>query len=480
MNLRLTAVLGCAAALGLTTAASADPTITEFPLPDGTTPQDIVLGPDGNLWFAEQGASKVGRVIPSDPPQIDHFPISGLTSPQNIAVGPDGYVYVNGTVNGAGGIGKILPSNPATTDSEGGFGLTDPRGIAPGPDGNLWLGSGVGDIVRVKPSDLTEVGNNITTALNIRNLTHGPDGNMWVTDFGGTIGKVSAAGAFNAGDTIDVPAGTTWDILSGPGGMLWYSSPDSNVVGSLTTAGVAKEYPVTAAGDQFGLTVGADGNLWVAQAVANSIGRLTPSGVFTEFTGVTAGGRPEYIAAGPGNTLWFTEKNGNRIGRVTGIVEDTVTPPPPPPPPPPPTDTVAPDVSSLALTATRFRLGRSLPSVAAVGTGTRIRFTTSEAGTARITFKRVLPGRRVGRTCRRPTRLNRSRPRCTRLLTVRRGVTLPVAAGTRRIRFAGRLSRRRSLAPGAYRLTLRVTDAAGNVSTPDRARFRLDPPRPRR
>ena len=462
--------------LGLCTPASAAPTITEFPLPEGTVPQDIVLGPDGNLWFAEQGSSKVGRVIPTDPPQIEHFTITGLTQPGNIAVGPDGYIYVNGSVNGAGGIGKILPSNPATTDSHGGYNLTAPRGIAPGPDGNMWLGGG-GDVVRVKPSDLTEVGDNITTNLNIRNLTQGPDGNMWVTDFGGTIGKVSAAGVFNPADTIDVPAGSTWDILSGPGGMLWYSSPDSNVVGSLTTGGVATEYPVTANGDQFGLTVGGDGNLWVAQAVANSIGRVTPAGVFTEITGVTAGGRPEYIAAGPANTLWFTEKDGNRIGRITGIVENTILPPPPPPPP---GDNLAPDVSSLTLSARRFRLGRSLPRAAAVGTGTRIRFTVSEAATARVTFKRVLPGRKVGRTCRRPTARNRTRRRCTRLLSVRGAVKLPVAAGAREIRFAGRLSRRRSLAPGAYRLALTATDAAGNVSTPRRARFRLLPPRQRR
>ena len=63
---------------------------------------------------------------------------------------------------------------------------------------------------------------------------------------------------------------------------------------------------------------------------------------------------------------------------------------------------------------------------------------------------------------------------------MRGAVTLPVAAGAREIRFAGRLSRRRSLAPGAYRLALTATDAAGNVSTPDRARFRLLPLRQRR
>jgi hypothetical protein len=76
-----------------------------------------------------------------------------------------------------------------------------------------------------------------------------------------------------------------------------------------------------------------------------------------------------------------------------------------------------------------------------------------------------------------PTLRNRSRPRCTRLVAVRGSVSRPVQAGSRRIRFAGRLSRRQSLKPGRYRMTLTARDAAGNVSSPDRVRFRLLPRR---
>ena len=140
---------------------------------------------------------------------------------------------------------------------------------------------------------------------------------------------------------------------------------------------------------------------------------------------------------------------------------------------PPPPDTTAPDVTGLRLTRTRFRLGGALPKVAAVRTGTSIRFTISEAATARLRFRRLAPGRLVGGRCVKPTRLNRSRRRCTRILPVRGSVSLPVQAGARRIRFAGRMSKRRSLKPGRYRLILTAADAAGNVSTPDRARFRL-------
>jgi hypothetical protein len=177
----------------------------------------------------------------------------------------------------------------------------------------------------------------------------------------------------------------------------------------------------------------------------------------------------------------FVQQSGNdaTTNRVVAAVVDL-----PGPPgggnPPPPDDVTAPDVTGLALSRTRFRLGSALPSVAAVKTGTVIRFTISEAATVTLRFRRVLPGRRVGGKCRKPTRLNRSRRRCTRLVLVRRPVSRAVQSGARRIRFAGRLTRRQRLKPGRYRMTLAAKDAAGNVSKPDRARFKLLPARKRR
>jgi streptogramin lyase len=48
--------------------AAAAPTVQEFPLTDaGSQPQDLVLGPDGNIWFAERGISKIGRISASNP-----------------------------------------------------------------------------------------------------------------------------------------------------------------------------------------------------------------------------------------------------------------------------------------------------------------------------------------------------------------------------------------------------------------------------
>ena len=59
----LTAIVACVGLLSLSTAPAwaAAGTVTEFPVPSGS-PVGITAGPDGNLWFTEQIANKIGRI----------------------------------------------------------------------------------------------------------------------------------------------------------------------------------------------------------------------------------------------------------------------------------------------------------------------------------------------------------------------------------------------------------------------------------
>jgi virginiamycin B lyase len=430
--------------LAVAAPAAAAPTVTEHGagLTANAGLADIVLGPDGKLWFAEKNINKIGRVTPGDPPLIEEFPLpADFTSPFNITVGPDGNIWATAQGPTNGGVVRMNPANPADTQGKDQFGLgTAAAGIAAGPDGKIWLGSQGGLVVRIDPATLIEEAtSDFATGFNIRNLAPGPDGNVWVTDFGGRIARITPAGTITPFDT---PGDGAWDIVTGPDGNLWYTAPEGNdsYVGRITPGGVAgPQYPTTDAGDQLGITVGPDGALWFAQAVANDIGRVTLDGNFTQVGGLTAAARPEYISPGPANTLWFTEKDGNRIGRITGIVD---TPPPPPPPPPP--DTAAPDVTGFRMTRRVFRLG---------GLGTVIRWSQSEAATNTIVFDRRVNGRwrRVPR----------------------RRMRFQSTAGNHRLRFRGRVSLKKPLKPGRYRMTMTARDAAGNVSAPDRVRFRL-------
>jgi len=71
-----------------------------------------------------------------------------------------------------------------------------------------------------------------------------------------------------------------------------------------------------------------------------------------------------------------------------------------------------------------------------------------------------------------PTRRNRRARACTRYVSVRGGVTKAFAAGSRAVRFTGRMNNKR-LKVGRYRLRLRATDAAGNSSRTVYKQFRI-------
>src|SRR5262245_47706049 len=65
--------------------------ITEFPIPAAdSNPFGIARGPDGNLWFTESLAGRIGRITPAG--VITEF-FAGITpgsQPAEITAGPDG------------------------------------------------------------------------------------------------------------------------------------------------------------------------------------------------------------------------------------------------------------------------------------------------------------------------------------------------------------------------------------------------------
>ncbi len=427
--------------------ATAAPTVQEFSLATAAAqPQDIVLGPDGNIWFTERGANKLGRIAPSAAPGTvpDEFPTTG-SSPDIITVGPGGKLWYPE----AGGIGIMTPgpAPSAGTIPATGLGLGQARGIAVGPDGNVWVSDATNNqVIIVSPAGTKVDAVSLPAGFNARNIAKGADGNMWVADFTAMTGRIARITVSGTTRTLDPPNGfptpggvNVMDVIAGKDGNLWYTA-QGTTVGRMTPAGVATNF--TSQGvDPFGITLGPDGAVWFAEFQGNAIGRVGYNGATSHVTGLTAGGGPRYATGGPGATVWFTEDTGNRVGRISGIPLPSANPPPPA------TDTVRPRVTEFSLSRRRFRLG---------GRGTRIRFTLSEDATVTIRF-----ARRVNGHWRR----------------VRRKLRFESTAGAHSRRFRGRFDRKHALRPGRYRMTLRARDAAGNVSAAHRARFRLLPRR---
>ncbi|MEA2235253.1 MAG: virginiamycin lyase [Solirubrobacteraceae bacterium] len=95
-------------------------TISEFPVTTAFSgPDKITAGPDGNLWFTEMVANKIGRVTTAG--VVTEFPVTTASSgPIGITAGPDGNLWFTEMV--AGKVGRITTAGvvtefPVTTES---------------------------------------------------------------------------------------------------------------------------------------------------------------------------------------------------------------------------------------------------------------------------------------------------------------------------------------------------------------------------
>ncbi|HZU36304.1 MAG TPA: hypothetical protein VFA18_10365, partial [Gemmataceae bacterium] len=93
-----------ASKIGMSTPAGS---MTEFALPAGSQPVSIVKGPDGNLWFTEEGTNKIGRMTTAG--VLAEFTVpTAASQPYGIAVGSDGNLWF--TELSGNKIGKITPT----------------------------------------------------------------------------------------------------------------------------------------------------------------------------------------------------------------------------------------------------------------------------------------------------------------------------------------------------------------------------------
>jgi streptogramin lyase len=312
-----TAMLAMEIVLVTGTPAFAAPPITEYPIPTANSNPDVITaGPDGNLWFTELSANKIGRITPQG--LITEFTIPTANSqPFGITAGPDGNVWFTeiagnriGRISPTGVIVEYLIPTPGAS----------PVGITLGPDGNLWFTEyGAKRVGKITPGGvITEYVVSTSCCSHPGNIAAGPDGNLWFTDQL-TIGQLTPDGVVI--HSFGVHSGLS-EIIAGPDGNLWFTwfylaAPGEGCnegVGKLSTSGNRTEYQIFAdCATSPRITAGPDGNLWVTAA---NIRRVTPSGIITAYP-VSTSTAPIGITTGPDGNIWFTEFDGNNIGKFS-------------------------------------------------------------------------------------------------------------------------------------------------------------------
>ena len=187
--------------------------ITEYPTTnlDLSSTDNMMKGSDGDVWFIaadSDGNSEIARVTIAG--KVTAFPLSA--SPNDLTIGPDGNVWLasSGEIDKVSADGTVQSFTIPTGD--------DASAITTGPDGALWFAlDGNNQIGRMTTAgtfseySLPEPGTTDGSTVSIGALTTGPDGNLWFTDDSTPqVGLINFSGQLLAGgDAATVTAGTT-------------------------------------------------------------------------------------------------------------------------------------------------------------------------------------------------------------------------------------------------------------------------------
>lgn len=299
------------ATIGVTYSGDICGVFTGFPIPTATGhPEGIAAGSDGNLWFTEILANKVGRITTTG--SITEFPIAMADSvPRDIVSGPGGMWFAQPGINY---IARITTSGVISEfyvyTGSAASNLTG--GIALGPDGNLWftkfsaVSTMIGGVVTDYPA---------TTGSAPETIVVGPDKNLWFNEFNPPrqVAKVTTGGAVTE---YPIPAGgAPVGIASGPDGAIWFSDYNADISRVTTSAVFTSLYPVSSAGGvDRAIITGPDGALWFADSPA--IGRITTAGIVTYYAFPPGIGAAFRLAVGPDGAIWFTDCVAGKIDRL--------------------------------------------------------------------------------------------------------------------------------------------------------------------
>lgn len=130
-------------------------------------------------------------------------------------------------------------------------------------------------------------------------------------------------------------------------------------------------------------------------------------------------------------------------------------------------DITPPALSGAKLSSSKYTLG-------AKKQGFNFKLTSDKAGTATITFTKSAKGKKNGKNCAKPSKKLAKKKNCTRWVTVKGSLSLPVVAGANSLKFNGKVGKRK-LGAGTYRATVVVTSATGYQSNPVTKTFKVLP-----
>jgi streptogramin lyase len=279
----------------------------------------IAVGPDGNLWVAEQYAGSVAKVSPTGA-VLKHIPVVG--SPLDVAAGPGNTVWV--TVQGpdkvvkidtvAGAVQQDIPTSPASACA--------PAAIVDGGDGRMYVSlpcGGSSKITSIAAStgvlDSGQTGRGEVFDLAVSG------GKLFAPDYGGDVVRRMALGtALTVESTVATDVGAAPEGIAVVGSMAYVSYNGSGRIGRFPVAqngGTAPALPgsppLTA---PFGVAPNQFGGVLVANKDSGNLAQVDAEGHVTLLTTLPQGAEPFSAVTTASGDIWVTDQVAARIFRV--------------------------------------------------------------------------------------------------------------------------------------------------------------------
>ncbi len=243
-----------------------------------SAPYICVEGPDGNLWFCESGAAKIGCFDPRSATFTEFsLPTPGAT-PIGIALGGDGNLWF--AQKKANKIGRMSPGG-ALAEFAVPTANAGPDAIGLGPDGNIWFSeTDVSQIGRITPDGkITEFKTGISPGSKPLSIVV-RDGALWFSEAAGN--RVAPHHRRRRRHRIRHSRHTTrsrapWSPIPTATSGLSKPAPMRSAASAATTHS-ANSCSRRRTRRLRGVTVGPDGNLWCTENFANKIGHMAPDG----------------------------------------------------------------------------------------------------------------------------------------------------------------------------------------------------------
>jgi YVTN family beta-propeller protein len=415
------------------------------PIPVGANPGSIAITPDSSRAYVANTGSGTVSVIDLQTDQTIGSPISVGMVPAGIVITPDGTrVYVSNA-----GSDSLSVIDTATNQTVGSPIPTadDPEPLAMAPDGTrVIVGHYDADAVSIIDTGTNEaVGSPIPVAISPAGIAITPDG--------------SRAYATNDDGSITGPA--VIDIRTGQAtsGAVVLNNFSSGIA-------IAPNQPPQAAFTQLGTLPG--------QPVSfDPAGSSDPDGGIARYdwsfgdgtSAPNAGPAPSHVYGlgtfqatltltdneGCSTAFIFTGQTASCSGGPGASASATLVVKP-----------AKPALSRVSQAARRWIEGPGLPRASRrrkLPVGTTFRFTLNEPARVRFGFTQARHGRRVRGKCVPATKRNKRRRACRRTVSVA-VLSFNGHGAANRLRFRGRVSRRKKLKPGRYRLIMTARNSA--------------------